>query len=233
MILVIDKSKKEGRSFAEAFKYMGIVARAESPSSASGEISTFYRLIIIVDPHTLPDEREYVRNLRSYLGGVPIMALTDSAIADPAIYELSAGKSLSAAEIYGVIRKYFKSSRLYPPGEYLLFGLDASAEARFVTNYSTVLSLTKTESMILRTLIRAHPIPLSPKDLLKYAFNQSKLPDPRSIRTYVCSINKKFQHHFKRKLIVSIEGGYTVLTPDLAEKENIEFDFHNELRWII
>ena len=233
MILIINKSNREGNALADAFKYMGIVAKAESAHRAMSEISTFYRLVIIVSPESLPDEREYVRALRSYLSIIPIMALTDNTLADSSLYDFSARKSTTTAEIYKIINNYFNTSKSYPPGEYLLLGLDASASSRFVTNHSTVIPLTKTERMVLRTLIRAYPIPLSPKDILKYAFSQSKLPDPTSIRTYICGINKKFNHRFGRKLVVSLDGGYAILTPELAQKSGIEFDYHNELSRII
>ena len=233
MILIINKSKREGNALADAFKYMGIVAKAETPHRATSEISTFYRLIIIVDPDTLPDEREYVRGLRSYLSVIPIMALTDNVLKDSSLYDLTASKSATSAEIYKIIHSYFDTSKCFPPGEYLLLGLDASVDSRFVTNHSTVITLTKTERMVLRTLIRAYPIPLPPREILKYAFSQSKLPDPTSIRTYVCWVNKKFYRRFARKLIVSLDGGYVILTPELAQKRNIEFDFHNELQHII
>lgn len=233
MILLVNRSRKDGRALADAFRYMGILARAETPSRATGEISTFYRLVIITDPHTLPDEREYVKLIRSYLSTVPIMALTDRPLCDPSIYDVVAEKSSTAAKIYKSIREYFATSRKYPPGEYLLLGLDASASAGFVTNYSVVIPTTKTQSMILRALIRAYPISLSPKDILKYAFSESKLPDPTSIRTHICAINKKFEKRFERRLIVSIDGGYTLLTPDLADRRHLDFDYHKELKWLM
>lgn len=233
MILIINRSMKQGNALADAFKRMGIVSRAETPYKAMSAISHLYRLIIIADPSTLPDEREYVKNLRSYASEIPIMALTDSENADSSLYELVESKTATAANLYKSIKRFFSTSRKFPPGEYLLVGLDASANSRFVTNFSTVIALTKTESMVLRTLIRSYPIPLSAKEILKYAFSQSKLPDPTSIRTYVCSINKKFNHRFERKLVISLDGGYVVLTPQLAEEKHLEFDYSNEIHHII
>ena len=233
MILIINKSKKDGNALADAFRYMGIVTRAETPHGATNEISTLYRLVILVDPETLLDEREYVRNLRSYISNIPFMALTEHELKDPEIYDLVASKGLTTAGIYKTIRGFFESTGKFPPGEYMLLGLDASVDSKFVTNFSTVIPLTKTESLILRALIRAYPSTLSPKHLLRYAFSQSKLPDPTSIRTYICSINKKFHHRFARKLVISLDGGYVILTPEIAEDNSIEFDYHNELKWII
>ena len=233
MILIISRSMKTGNALADAFKYMGIVARAETPHKATSEISPLYRLVIIVDPEDLPDEREYVKGLRSYLSTVPIMALADKDLSDPSLYELAERKSTTASGLYKSIRAFFDTSRRLPPGEYLLGGLDASAGSRFVTNLSTVIPLTKTESMVLRTLIRAYPIPMKPQQILKYAFSQSKRPDPTSIRTYVCAINKKFNKRFERKLVISLDGGYVILTPMLARKKNIEFDYSNEIKHIL
>ena len=161
------------------------------------------------------------------------MALTECEAKNTALYDIVASKKMTTAGIYKIIREFFESTKRFPPGEYMLLGLDASVDSKFVTNFSTVISLTKTESLIVRALIRAYPSTLSPKQLLRYAFSQSKLPDPTSIRTYICSINKKFHHRFARKLVVSLNGGYVILTPELAEENNIEFDYRNELKWII
>ena len=233
MILIISKSMKTGNALADAFKYMGIVARAETPHKATSEISPLYRLVIIVDPGDLPDEREYIKSLRSYLSTVPIMALTDKDISDTSLYELTDRKSTTASGLYKSIRTFFDTSRKFPPGEYLLLGLDASVTSRFVTNLNTVIPLTKTERMVLRTLIRSYPIPMNPQRILKYAFSQSKCPDPTSIRTYVCAINKKFHKRFERKIIISLDGGYVILTSELARKRNIEYDYRNEIKHIL
>ena len=78
MILIINKSRKEAESLAGAFRYIGIVARGETPERANAEVSTLYRVILIVDPEKLPDEGEYITRLRSYIGDIPIIALTPS-----------------------------------------------------------------------------------------------------------------------------------------------------------
>ena len=218
MILIIDKSRKNGNSLADAFKYMGIIARAETPDKATSELSTFYRFIIISDPGTLPDEREYVRLLHSYLADVPILALTSGATDGGMPYDLTVSDKRPPAALYRLICGFCRERGIRPPGDYLMSGIDASVDLGFVTYFSEVVTLTRTESMILRVLMRTYPSPMKPSDILKYAFSQSKLPDPTSIRTHICAINKKFRVFSGRNQIVSTDSGYVIMTAALAKE---------------
>ena len=219
MILIINKSRKEAESLATAFRYMGIVARSETPERANAEVSTLYRAILIADPEKLPDECEYITRLRSYIGDIPIIALTDNLESLKAQYENYVERAATASRLYQTIYRGCSLVKKALPGEYMLAGIDASVDRRMVTYFSEPVPLTKTEGLILRLLIRAYPSSMTPKVILKYVFSQTKTPEISSIKTHICAINRKFKKHLGRNLIVSTDGGYVVMTPMLAREK--------------
>lgn len=228
MLLIIDKSKKKANSTAEIFRYMGIVARAETPETALGEVSLLYRAVLLTSPDLVSDLGEYIKSLRSYVSSVPIFALSDTKYFGNFTPDSVIGAKTTAAMIIKHIKEFCDKHSLIAPGEYKLAGLDASPSLGCVTYYSQPLNLTRTESMILRALMRTYPVPLSPKGILKYAFAQSRLPDVTGIRTHISSINKKFRDIEGRKLIISDDSrGYVILTPlllrDLIDRHGEEY----------
>lgn len=222
MILIINKSRKEAESLATAFRYMGIVARGETPEHASAEVSTLYRAILIADPEKLPDEREYIARLRSYIGDIPIVALTDNPESLKTRYDAFVERAITVSKLYKEIYRICNQIGKDLPGEYLLAGIDASVDRGMVTYFSEPIPLTKTEGLILRFLIRAYPFSMAPKIILKYVFAQAKAPEVSSIKTHVCAINGKFKNRLGRNLIVSIDGGYVVMTPMLAKDKQFD-----------
>ncbi len=222
MILIINRSKRDAESLASAFRYMGIVARAVLPERAAAEISPMYRAVIIAAPERLPDEKEYINRLRSYLSSTTMVSLSDTGDLKKVGYDLVAPRASTAAHLYRIIRAHLIATGERPIGEYMMAGIDASVDIGAVTYFSTPLPLTRTESLILRFLIRAYPLPMSPKEILKYAFSQTKLPEAMGIRTHVCAINRKFKSQLGRNLIMSIDGGYVVMTPMLAREKSID-----------
>lgn len=223
MILIINKSRKEAESLAGAFRYMGIIARGETPERTTTEVSTLYRVILIVDPEKLPDECEYIARLRSYIGDIPIIALTGNHQSLKSQYAARVERTITASKLYQTIRGICDSTAIALPGEYMLAGIDASIDRGVVTYFSEPISLTKTESLILRFLIRTYPLPVAPKVILKYVFSQTKTPEVSSIKTHICAINGKFKERIGRNLIVSIDGGYVVMTPMLAKEKLLNF----------
>ena len=219
MILIINKSRKEADSLAASFRYMGIVARGETPERATAEVSILYRAILLTDPEKLPDECEYITRLRSYIGGIPIIALTDNPESSKMQYDAFAERATTASKLYKVIYRICNQIGKDLPGEYLLAGINASVDRGIVTYFSEPIPLTKTENLILRFLIRAYPSPTAAKLILKYVFSQTKTPEVSSIKTYICAINAKFKKHLGRNLIVSTDGGYIVMTPMLAREK--------------
>lgn len=219
MILIINKSRKEADSLAASFRYMGIVARGETPERATAEVSILYRAILLTDPEKLPDEYEYITKLRSYIGSIPIIALTDHTESLKGQYEVCVERAATASKLYQAIYRLCNVPDKASPGEYMLAGIDASIDRRIVTYFSEPIALTKTQRLILRFLIRAYPSPTAPKLILKYVFSQIKTPEVSSIKTHIYAINAKFKKHLGRNLIVSTDGGYVIMTPMLAREK--------------
>ncbi|MBO7305020.1 MAG: hypothetical protein J6V09_07355 [Clostridia bacterium] len=217
MILIINKSKKDARGLSDMFYYMGQPAQVVTPSEALSEISPIYRAVIIMNPRALGDEAEYLSRLRSY-ADVPIFALTDYPVAREAHYDGILQKDAYASKIFSYICDCATADKRALPGQYLLAGLDASINLRFVEYFGHAISFTRTEAMIIRTLIRLYPLPISSRDILKYAFRPARAPELANVRTHISVINKKFRELTERPLIVLESGkGYRILTPELKE----------------
>ena len=218
MILVINRSKKAARNLAETFYYMGIVAYGTTPSEALSEISLRYSAVIVMNPSALADKDDYVTRLRSY-ARIPVFAMTDEPDEkDNIIFDKVMKMSTYASVVIDKIGDYCDENKLRIPGVYKLAGLDLSFFLNTPTYMFTALSLTKTELMLLRTLIRTYPQPTDAKEILKYAFRQSRLPDPANVRTHISVINKKFRAISKRNLITLTVGeGYRILTPEIID----------------
>lgn len=219
MILVINRRRKEANSVSEILYYMGILSRAIVPSEAANEISTSYRAVIIMDPQMLPDPKDYVERLRSY-AKIPVFAVSDniSEFSQKEIFDGTFRFSIFSITLINGIISYCRSNELPIIGDYRVAGINANADHKSVKCFDDVLDLTKTETMILRFLIRSYPLPVDSRRILKYSFKITKLPEASSVRTHICMINKKFRKISGRKLITMIEGkGYVIETPEIRK----------------
>ena len=171
-----------------------------------------------MNPATLADKCDYLSRLRSY-ARIPVFAMTDEPDAtDGVIFDKVMKMSTYASVVIDKIGDYCDENKLRIPGVYKLAGLDLSFFINTPTYMFTALSLTKTELMLLRTLIRTYPQPTDAKEILKYAFRQSRLPDPANVRTHISVINKKFRAISERNLITLTVGeGYRILTPEIID----------------
>ncbi len=217
MILIIDKSKKNARRIAEMLYYMGFIAIAETPSDALSEISTQYKAAIIINPDKLADCIDYAERLHSYAAGVPLFAISDCNIfRGSACFEEVFKTGTYAARIAETLILRLGRNA---PGTYKLAGIDASVNKSFASYFNSPLHFTKTETMILRALIKSYPRTASAKEILKYAFRASRVPELSNIRTHISVMNKKFREISGRNLIISeIGSGYKILTPEVMEK---------------
>lgn len=221
MLLIINKSHKDGNSAVEIFRYMGILARAEAPDTAFSEISLMYRAVLVMNPYKLPDEKDYIKALRSYAGKLPVFAMSNREIATKELYDMTFPEDITSSKLLLAILDYCERHNHLLPGEYMLSGINASIDLGGVTYYNDVIPFTKTETMILRLLIRTYPSPVSTKEILKYAFNQSKQPEESGVRTHISSMNKKFKSVSGRNFICSLNSeGYIISTPLL--ERNLE-----------
>lgn len=218
MILIINKSKKDAHGLSDMFYYMGILAFCATPAEALSEVSTNYRAVIIMNPNSLPDKEDYVNRIRSY-ADIPLFAITDIHDShDSILFDGIIKKGIYSAKIYKYLSEYSIQHGKKLPGNYQLAGINASCDLRAPVYFFKALPFTKTETMILRTLIRTYPQPTSAKNILKYAFRPSKAPDISNIRTHISVMNKKFREATGRNIITfEIGAGYRVLTPEIID----------------
>ena len=225
MILIISQSKKTAKCVAEAFHYMSILSYGTTPHEALSEISNLYHAVLIINPDSFPDILDYVNRIRSYKSDIPIFAILDGEVAPyyPDLFEDYFTKSMSTPSIASKIIGYAKENNYTGIGDYYLTGFDASNNTVGVYYFHTKLSLTKTEAMILRYLIRSYPVPQKADSILKYAFKSSRTPEPSSIRTHLSLMNKKFEETIGRKMILlEPSQGYVILTPEyLYNKKSV------------
>lgn len=217
MILIISQSKKTAKSVAEAFHYMSILSYGATPHEALSEISNLYRAVLIINPDAFPDIIDYVNRIKSYKSDLPIFAILDDETAPyyPDLFEACFSRSISTTSIASKIISYSKENNRKSIGDYYLAGFDASSHTVGVYYFHTKLPLTKTETMILRYLIRSYPVPQKSNNILRYAFKSSRTPEPSSIRTHLSLMNKKFEETIGRKMISLEPGqGYVIPTPE-------------------
>jgi DNA-binding response OmpR family regulator len=139
---------------------------------------------------------------------------------DRLIFDLILKRSTYCSKILENIRRYFESVDKEPPGTYRLDGIKASAISRQPSFLHYTLPLTKTETMILRTLIKTYPRRVGASEILKYAFRQSRIPDISNVRTHISVINRKYREMRGENLIAFDPGrGYIILTPSVINGE--------------
>lgn len=221
MILIINRSKRDAIRLAEMFYLMGVLAHGATPSEALSEISIQYKIALIMSPSTLPDKCDYAARLRSYVT-IPIAVMTDEPDErDARTFDLILKQSTYAARLIDAIRRFCEERDIAPPGTYRLDGIRACAESKVPTFLHSALPLTKTETMVLRTLIKAYPRPIGAAEILKYAFRQSRYPDVSNVRTHISLINRKYRELRGENLIAFLDGeGYVILTPAMINKRD-------------
>lgn len=215
MILFIDRSKKSAENLADMFHYMGILARGMTPSDALSEISPLYRAVVISSPSSLPSVSDYIKRLRSYSQITPIFALVSSKDdKNTAHYFDAAFESSSySSRLAQAMINFVDTHHLPPIGSYMLAAINASVELSTAVYFDSGIPFTRTETMILRYLIRTYPTPRTAKDILLHTYKTSKMPDPANIRTHISIMNKKFRNSFNRNLIYLKPGEGYVIEP--------------------
>lgn len=219
MLLIVHPALRRAKETADIFYYMGIPAVAKRPKEALSEISLCYRAVLLCHPSELPCPEEYVTRLKSFAGGVPIFSLSEND-ADAALAHLFActfrADCYSSRVLMG-IRAYQTENNMPILGSYTLAGLCLDCDAKSHTYCDIAMDFTKTETMILRYLIRVYPENADVHHILRYAMHPENLSEPASVRTHIWSINRKFEEKTGRRLIVSLPGeGYRILTPEVV-----------------
>ena len=191
MILVIDKSYENAATYAGMFRFMGILATPTAPEGALHELSEDYRAIILFSPERVSDIPSFVTRLRKKSGTAPIFAVADGKYRDNGLFDAVFTNELHASPLVQKIGDFCKKNALPEIGSYRALGIEASADAGRVSYKGKDASLTKTEKMILRYLVRKYPSSAPTAEILKHSFHQSRAPLLSAIRTHIHAINKK------------------------------------------
>ncbi len=198
MILLLDKTKSRADTLREMLYFIGLVSvSAEGLSDAPFPPECFSAVILsdYRSSEELSEISESFGKKRIFLLGNAQNSSEDdfTALGDVAF----------ASDIVSNIRAIQIKEGLIPTGEYISGELDASISRGGVYFRGKKISFTKTEIMILRTLIALYPRPLTQSELLLSAFRSAKIPEISNIRTHICVMNKKFQFHTAKRLISS------------------------------
>ena len=221
MLLIISQTKKDAVSIADTFHFMSILAYAATHHEALSEVSDMYRAALILNPEKFPDIMDYVRRIRSYRSDIPIFALTSSYPPPyfPEIFDGCFTLPTFTPALARQIIEYANENNRAKIGDYFLAGFNASSHNLGVNYFYDKLSLTKTETMILRYLIRKYPLTASSDEIIKYAFRSTRAPEASSVKTHISLMNKKFEGQIGKRMIEFVpKKGYIIITP---EKERI------------
>ncbi len=221
MLLIINPSKKVSRSVCETLYYMGILSYGATPPEGLSEISALYKAVLIISPEEFPDIADYITRLKRYKSDIPIFGVCgkEHAVIYKDIFDEVFSKPTFSASLAKKIIFYANRNKYAKIGDYRLAGIDASIDCPSPAYFSNKVKLTKTETMILRFLMRSYPLAMKSTDILKYAFRPTRRPEPASVRTHISSINKKFETQAKRRMITQVpHEGYLILTPEYVAK---------------
>ncbi len=209
MLLIASKPKECAEDLSDMFNFMGVLSVAVKPGEIFDEIPEIYRAILLLSPEKIYDEIDFSEKIRSYYKNIPIFAFGNAKT--ECAFDAVFPENLSAAEIFHTVYSFCRGSGFKAPGEYFLDEIDASPERSGAVCFSKKLPLTKTELMILRTLLCLYPNPVKPSEIIKFAFRKKRAPNETSVRTHISIINKKAMKILGRKLILSSEKqGYYI-----------------------
>ena len=218
MVLVISSSKKKAQLVSDIFYYMGVISYAATPVEALSEFSGTYRAALVIEPNDLPDQKAFVKKLRSYAKMVPVFAISDSKPQAGGIFDGTFPDYIYSSTLVEEIVRYQSEHTLPLSAHYRLAGIDASCTSERVTVFDNTVSFTKTETMILRYLIASYPLPQSAKKIVKYAYKPARKPEISSIRTHISVMNRKFREIAGKSLCLSVEKeGYIISTPQIVK----------------
>ena len=216
MLLIVDKSNKNGKTARDMAYIMGFLAQAVSPYDFFKEISPFYSAVLVIDPAGFKEDREYFEKMCKFKLGIPFFALCPTAPSEPilsAFDKIIIGNEFTS-RVMDQMLTYAKANGVRPLGEYCGYGYQASVRYKDAEYFERPIKITKTEKMILRFLIRAYPMPMNAERILKYAFKPGKQIETASIRTHISLLNKQCRDVAERNVIEFVpKSGYTVYVP--------------------
>lgn len=214
MLLIVSKPKIQAEDLSDMMNFMGVLSLAATPTEAIFEISENYRALIVISGEKIEEETEGALLHRAKELQLPTFSLSKD---ENSNYDFTLKRTLSASEILSSITSYCKSYGYRLPGEYVAEDLDLSLAHREALCYSESITLTRTEAMIVKALLRFYPRPAKASEILKIAFRAKRLPDEASIRTHISKINKKAMIISGRPLISNFDKlGYVLYQKELA-----------------
>ncbi len=209
MLLIVSKPKTQAEDLSDLMNFMGVLSLAATPTEAIFEISENYRALIVIPDEKTDDNIKDALLLSAKDLNVPSFSLGEGERESKFDFHLK--ETLSAAEILDAVIERCKAGNFKPVGEYKNSDVDASLSRGKAFCFSESVSLTKTEAMIVRVLLRFYPSPVKAHEILKLAFRKKRSPDEASIRTHISKINKKCMKISGRTLISNFEKlGYTL-----------------------
>ena len=214
MLLIINSQRKRAVRLSEALRLMGYLSYPMLPSEIGAKISPQFKAGIIFLDGKIADLGALIRTVRAYNRSLPLFLVGDGEYPKNEIL-MSLPDDLSGAATVKAIISELQKRELPLPGDYRALGFIASVDSPTVTYFGTPLRLTRSETMILRYLIASYPTPRSAKDILSYAYRQSKLPESGCVRTQLSCMNRKLREASGRAMTEYIpERGYRLISPD-------------------
>jgi hypothetical protein len=181
--------------------------------------------VIILEPEGINELISFTQNLRKLSLGTPIFAVCDETKTDidripKWCFDRIFSDNDYSSNVYYAINEILESKGLPKIGFYRLAGIDASVELDGVYYFDEKIKLTKTETTILRYIMRSFPVPCPARDILTHAYKSKDKPELSNIRTHISMINKKFRAQFDKTIIISTEDkrGYKIAIPELIIK---------------
>ena len=194
MILLLESDRGfRADTLREMLYFIGILSKKASSIKDIRIPLSAISAVILLDA---PQDAELAKARRLFDG--KIFRLCD---ADDKIPVLESGAL--ASEMVSNVRDLEIASGTKPVGTYIIGELDASVWRDGVYFHNERISFTKTETMILRSLIALYPCAVGQGELLNLAFRESRAPDVSNIRTHICVMNKKLLAHAQKRLITS------------------------------
>ncbi len=216
MLLIIDQKPRRAESYADSFYWMGVLAIHHKPIEALSKISPAVGAILIVEPSTLPDTKEYISRIRALCRTVPIFALSEAPLEDPSLFSAVFSTKGFTSTYLSRMRDICAKEGLRPVGVYRLSGMDISCTEDALRYKKQSVRITKTEAMILRYLFLSYPARVSAHHILAHAYRHDKCPDHGAVRAHICALNQKLSAILGYRAIDNARGeGYRMVTPPM------------------
>ena len=215
MILIINDHKDNAIAYSDMFYFMGVLSRAATVREAFSDFSDAYSAVLIFLHENDRRTFELLSQLKAIAPTLPIFTVGNTVREYAPFCAMTFETSALAPSILTKIIEYTANNSMRIPGDYRLAGINASADLPSPTYFDDPIPFTRTESMIIRYLIRAYPDFVSADKILKFSYRESRRPEPSNIKTHISIINKKFRLTYGRCLIETEFGkGYRILTPE-------------------